>query len=114
MPTEPAPPTTTPQGPTTTTIPELTNDTCVEEGKYYDSVKGQKDKQIKNIKSWEHCAYLCKLDPDCEGFTWASPDFVEATWTYVCALKNELKEGTKEGIVGLVRGTKECGECRFP
>ena len=105
-------PSTTPKGPTTTTIPELWNKTCVEEGKYYDAVEGQSDKQIKNIKSWEHCAYLCKLDPECDGFTWAGPKYVEATRIFTCALKTELRKGKGE-IVGLWRGTKECGDCKY-
>ena len=102
-------PSTTPTGPTTTTIPELWNKTCVEEGKYYESLNIV---QIENIKSWEHCAYLCKLHPECKGFTWADPRFVEATMIFECALKNELKSGEKD-IVGLWRGTKECGDCKY-
>ena len=75
-------------------------------------------KQIKNIKSWEECAYLCKLDDKCKGWSWAGPDFVEATIIYTCALKPKLVVGTDEKgggpeskKKGVVRGTKECGEC---
>merc|ERR1712106_818081 len=107
--------TSTPVTPSTTSIPDLIPNTtaCIEEGRFYDSVEGQK--QIRNIKSWQTCLYLCKLDPECKGFTWAGPEYLEATVMYVCALKPELKVGTEEGgpdskIVGAVRGKKECGE----
>ena len=61
---------------------------------------------------------MCKLDDDCKGWSWAGPDFVEATVIYQCALKPKLVTGTAEGgpqskKKGVVRGTKECGECKF-
>merc|ERR1712106_951196 len=110
--TYPTPVTTTPGTPSPTTIPELTNKTCEEEGYFYDSVLTQK--QIKNIKSWEECAYLCRLDPECKGWSWASSEFVEATVIHTCALKPKLVIGTQEGgpaskKKGAVRGTKDCG-----
>ena len=115
---KPTPTGITPTGvtPATTTTPELIHPDCIEEGRFYDSVDGQK--QIKNIKSWQECAYLCQLDPECKGFTWVSPAFLEATKNYLCGLKPELVIGTAEGgpeskIVGFVRGKKECGECKF-
>ena len=99
--------TTTPSS--TTTIPELRNKTCVEEGKYYESVNI--DDQ-GNIKSWEQCAYLCKLNPECKGFTWAGPKYAVASMIFRCALKGELIDG-KQDLVGLWRGTKECGDCKY-
>ena len=101
---------TTPGRPTTTTIPELKNKTCVEEGKYYEASSND-PKQIKNIQSWEECAYLCRINPDCEGFTWAGPEYADSKMTSECALKTELTDGGE--LVGLYRGTKECGDCEY-
>ena len=100
----PSEPTTTPS----TTSPELWNKTCVEEGKYYNG----NYKEETNIRSWEQCAYLCKLDPECKGFVWVGPNYAGVTSIYSCALKTEIEDG-KEEIVGLWRGTKECGDCKY-
>ena len=83
---------------TTTTIPELWNKTCVDEGKYYiDPTEEEYPNHIQNIKSWEHCAYLCKLDPECKGFTWAGPKYAVASIRFECALKGEIIDG--KGVI---------------
>ena len=55
---------------------------------------------------------MCKLEPECKGFTWAEPNYAVTNMIFNCALKSELKEGNEE-IVGLWRGTKECGDCKY-
>ena len=112
----PASTTSTVSTPTTTTIPELTNKTCYEKGLFYDGVDGQID--LKKIESWEECAIRCRLEPTCKVWNWASPDYAEATLIHFCSLKPKLVTGTQEDaldskIVGGIRGTKECGECKF-
>ena len=61
---------------------------------------------------------MCRLDPKCKGWSWASSEFVEATVIHTCALKPKLVIGTQEGgpaskKKGAVRGTKDCGDCMF-
>ena len=76
-----------------------------------DPVRGIKNFHITGITSLEDCQEECVKDPDCNFFTWNSPDFWKANKRNTCWLKagkGEIKEDCGKKCTGKISGPKKC------
>merc|ERR1712110_699368 len=78
-----------------------------------DPVRGMKNFHIKGIKSLEDCQEECVKDPDCNFFTWNSPDFWKTNRRNTCWLKagkGIIKQECGKSCTGKISGTKICDD----
>ena len=76
-----------------------------------DPVRGIRNFYIRGITSLEECQELCVKDPDCNYFTWNSPDFWKANRRNTCWLKagqGIIKQDCGKGCAGKISGPKIC------
>merc|ERR1712226_61566 len=80
-----------------------------------DPVRGIKKFHIKGITSLEDCQEECVKDPDCNFFTWISPDFWKTNRRNTCWLKagkGIIKQECGKSCTGKISGPKICdGGC---
>ena len=74
-------------------------------------VRGIKNFHIKGITSLEDCQEECVKDPDCNFFTWNSPDFRKPNRRNTCWLqagKGTIKQNCGKKCTGKISGPKIC------
>ena len=74
-------------------------------------MRGDKNFHIEDITSLEDCQQECVKDPDCNFFTWNSPDFWKTNRRNTCWLKagqGKIKQDCGNKCTGKISGPKIC------